>query len=76
MAERVFCARLRTLPETLARSGWKTAGFYGGPYLDPIFGLGRGFERYESCMNPEGANSHQDVTGPRTVAAVERWLSS
>jgi len=63
-----------TLPEVLAESGWKTAGFYGGPYLDPVFGFGRGFERYESCISEEVASSHEDVTGPRTVEAVERWL--
>lgn len=64
-----------TLPEVLSESGWDTAGFYGGPYLDPIFGLGQGFERYESCMSPEAGNSHEDVTGPRTLGAVERWLA-
>jgi len=66
---------LVTLPEVLGESGWDTAGFYGGPYLDPTFGLGQGFERYESCMSPESVDSHEDVTGPRTLAAVERWLA-
>ena len=63
-----------TLAEVLARAGWNTAGFFGGPYLDPAFGFGRGFARYESCMSPQAASSHEDVTGPRTVEAVERWL--
>ena len=63
-----------TLAEALAHSGWKTAGFFGGPYLDPAFGFGQGFERYESCMSPRVESSHEDVTGPRTVEAVERWL--
>ncbi|MFN0009687.1 MAG: sulfatase [Planctomycetota bacterium] len=63
-----------TLPEVLSESDWDTAGFYGGPYLAPIFGLDQGFARYESCMSPEAGSSHQDVTGPRTVDAVERWL--
>ncbi len=80
----------RTLAETLSAGGYRTAGFYGGPYLHPTFGLGQGFETYQSCMTtiadgatgrdvrrfsraPVGA-SHRDVTGPRTVEEVTRWL--
>ena len=82
----------RTLAEILRDAGYQTAGFYGGPYLHPVFGLAQGFEHYESCMaisaelKPEDAlkkvldrddeSSHSDVTGPRTVAAVERYLAS
>jgi arylsulfatase A-like enzyme len=40
---------LPTLAERLGARGWRTAGFYSGPYLDPRFGFGRGFERYQSC---------------------------
>jgi len=39
-----------TLAETLARAGYTTAGFFGGPYLHPTFGVGQGFDHYESCM--------------------------
>jgi arylsulfatase A-like enzyme len=80
----------RTLAEELKAGGYRTAGFYGGPYLHPTFGLGQGFDHYQSCMTtlqddltgeqvrmasraPIGA-SHEDVTGPRTVAEVTRWL--
>jgi arylsulfatase A-like enzyme len=44
---------LTTLAEVLSRHGYRTAGFYSGPYLGPSFGLGRGFERYEACYGPE-----------------------
>jgi arylsulfatase A-like enzyme len=64
-----------TLAEALQHAGWRTAAFYGAPYLDPVFGLDQGFETYASCMSPAAEDSHRDVTGPRTVAAVERWLA-
>lgn len=63
-----------TLAEVLREHGYKTAGFFGGPYLDPTYGFDRGFEHYESCMNREATDSHRDVTGPRTVEAVQGWL--
>ena len=39
------------LPEALAAEGWKTAGFYSGPYLHPAYGFGRGFAEgdYVNC---------------------------
>jgi arylsulfatase A-like enzyme len=38
------------LAEILAKEGYKTGGFYSGPYMHPFFGFGRGFDVYESCM--------------------------
>jgi arylsulfatase A-like enzyme len=67
---------VRTLAEVLHDSGWRTAGFFGGPYLDPSYGFGRGFDRYESCMSPTAESSRLDVTGPRTVEAATRWLDA
>ncbi len=80
----------RTLAEVLKESGYRTAGFFGGPYLHPTFGLSQGFEHYQSCMTalPDAATetairelslsdedpSHSDITGPRTVKEFERWL--
>ena len=80
-----------TLAETLRDAGYATAGFYGGPYLHPTFGLAQGFDHYQSCMAAFGdaaagdavraeararkAAAHADVTGPRTLAAVERFLA-
>jgi arylsulfatase A-like enzyme len=80
---------LKTLAEVLRDAGYQTAGFYGGPYLHPDFGLAQGFETYESCMMPPLAAldgpqiraasqqpsqpAHADVTSPRTVEKVEAW---
>ncbi|MCK6446801.1 MAG: sulfatase [Planctomycetes bacterium] len=79
-----------TLAELLADSGYQTAGFFGGPYLHPTYGLHQGFEHYQSCMTqlPDDltgeavresskqslAASHRDVTSPRTVAEVRKWI--
>lgn len=81
--------RHRTLAEELARSGYHTAGFFGGPYLHPVFGLGDGFEVYENCMASADealdaeafasqsrrvhGESHADITSPRTLAKVLAW---
>jgi len=80
-----------TLAELLRESGYRTAGFFGGPYLHPTFGLAQGFEHYQSCMTTVADDvtddairsesradigaSHHDVNGPRTVAEFERWLT-
>jgi membrane-anchored protein YejM (alkaline phosphatase superfamily) len=74
-----------TLADCLQRRGYRTAGFFGGPYLHPAFGLSKGFETWESCMRPlteeliekgelGGESAHEDVTGPRTVAALAKFL--
>ena len=81
-----------TLAELLKSSGYHTAGFFGGPYLHPTFGLGQGFEVYESCMTTTAAEvdgeelrtsamhpdgpSHADVTGPRTAERVRAWAET
>jgi len=82
----------RTLAEVLGERGYRTAGFFGGPYLHPTFGLGQGFDVYQSCMTTtaddasaetirQGAlygrdRSHADVTGPRTRDEVTRWAAT
>jgi arylsulfatase A-like enzyme len=84
--------RFVTLAEVLHDTGYTTAGFYGGPYLHPTFGLDQGFDTYTSCMTriPEdvsgeeirasakslGNTAHADVTGPRTRDAVATWLKT
>jgi arylsulfatase A-like enzyme len=81
-----------TLAERFRTAGWRTVGFFGGPLLHPVFGLDQGFDAWISCMsapisemeeryNPEAlfeinAQSHRDVTGPRTVDAVRRHLAT
>lgn len=77
--------RQRTLASVLAARGYRTAGFFGGPYLHPAFGLDQGFQTWESCMSREteaqiaagklgGDAAHEDVSGPRTIEAVGRFL--
>ncbi|MFT7669144.1 MAG: arylsulfatase A-like enzyme [Planctomycetota bacterium] len=81
-----------TLAELLGRAGYETAGFYGGPYLHPTFGLGQGFDIYRSCMTttPDAADddlirggashpdgpSHHDITGPRTRDEIRGWAEA
>jgi len=79
-----------TLAEALSAEGYQTVGFWSGPFLDPSFGLGQGFEEYIDCRTPfelpdddnkirrqKVANfeSHGDVTSPRLVAAVSEWMA-
>jgi arylsulfatase A-like enzyme len=79
-----------TLTEVLRDAGYRTAGFFGGPYLHPSFGLAQGFETYLSCMTwrPENLSESEirvkvgqgaprstaDVTGPRTLSRVGEWI--
>jgi len=78
-------SKVETLADCLKRRGYRTAGFFGGPYLHPAFGLSKGFESWESCMTPQteqlitdgklgGESAHEDVSGPRTVAALGKFL--
>lgn len=39
-----------TLAEILKDAGYATSGFFGGPYLAPLFGFGKGFDDYVNCM--------------------------
>jgi arylsulfatase A-like enzyme len=42
-----------TLAEQFKANGYQTAGFYSGPYLDPKYGFGKGFDFYASGMMSE-----------------------
>lgn len=65
-------ADLPTLAERLARAGYRTAGIYSGPYLDPRYGFGRGFERYEGGYGPELARAADELAlANRLVEAVD-----
>jgi len=46
-------ASVPNLTEWTKEKGFRTAGFYSGPYLDPRFGFARGFQRYEACYGRE-----------------------
>lgn len=78
--------RVALLAEVLADAGYRTNGFFSGPYLDPSFGFGRGFEEYRRCYGDElervvatgGSEaeievySHGDVSAARvTNAGIE-----
>jgi arylsulfatase A-like enzyme len=49
------------LTEILRDNGFRTAGFYSGPFLAPAYGFGRGFERYEACYGPKLVNAARDA---------------
>lgn len=40
-----------TLAERFRAAGYRTAGFYAGPYLYPVFGLDQGFAQYVDCTS-------------------------
>jgi arylsulfatase A-like enzyme len=45
------------LQEVLRANGYATLGVFSGPYLEPVFGFARGFERYEQGYGPELARA-------------------
>jgi arylsulfatase A-like enzyme len=50
------------LAEVLLAHGYRTAGFFSGPFLEPQFGFDRGFERYEACYGEDLAAAAQAAT--------------
>ncbi|MCZ6785163.1 MAG: sulfatase [Proteobacteria bacterium] len=80
----------RTLAERLREAGYRTAGFYSGPYLHPSFGLNQGFDVYRSGMTamPELGDeaardfalndlaTHREITGPVVARQVAEWLDA
>lgn len=76
-------AERRTLAEALQAAGYRTAGVWSGPLLDPRFGFGQGFDDYVShAEHTEGdwdaavERSHQEVTGRQTLDKVDALLDS
>jgi arylsulfatase A-like enzyme len=78
-----------TMAEFLQERGYRTGGFWAGPYLHPAWGFAQGFEEYGECVNyrmevnEEGhvrntghANmrSRSGVTGPNTHEHAAAWL--
>ena len=62
-----------TLAEVLADGGYQTSGFYSGPYLDPRYGFGRGFDRYEAAYGEPLTRAAEAERVARQ--AVERSLA-
>ena len=50
-----------TLAGALRARGYRTAGFYSGPYLDPRFGFAQGFDRYEDGYGPALAKASREL---------------
>jgi len=50
-----------TLAERFRDSGYRTAGFYAGPYLHPAFGVAQGFETYKGCAPGLGDLDQDDA---------------
>lgn len=83
-------SEMRTLAEALHAAGYRTAGVWSCPLLDPRFGFGQGFDVYVSHLGSGGADglqnempwderdsqSHQIVTGPSTLERVDELLDS
>lgn len=77
-----------TLAEVLKGQGFRTAGFYTGPYLSYFFGLSQGFDTYENCASEKTDDwlsngdgflkahrlSHKDITSPRLLDRALRWM--
>lgn len=66
------------LPEILRDAGYRTAGFFSGPYLETHFGFDQGFDRYEACYGevsseggqPGGDNTHRMQSSQAITDAV------
>lgn len=66
-----------TIAEILSRAGYRTASFNGGAQLAAVWGLHRGFDRYESDATKRQTESGVVVRDHRLIQGVEktiRWL--
>lgn len=57
-----------TLAEILGNHGYRTAGIYSAPYLDPYWGFARGFETYTPVYGTAGTDISARVAALRTTA--------
>jgi arylsulfatase A-like enzyme len=65
---------LPTLAEILKRAGYRTAGVYSAPYLEPHWGFGRGFDEYRAEYAPAVVAGSQKASEIR--AQVERVVAA
>ena len=49
--DRRLAENRHTLAERLKEAGYATVGFFSGPYLHSVFGVGQGFEEYVDCTS-------------------------
>jgi arylsulfatase A-like enzyme len=59
-----------TMAEILQRHGYRTAGVYSAPYLEPHWGFGRGFDVYQAIYGKEVVAASQQASALR--AEIER----
>ena len=64
---------LVTLAEALQQAGFATASFNGGGELHRVWGLGRGFEVYESATDSTVSEIGQDTLAGQ-VQLAKKWL--
>lgn len=64
-----------TLAEELRAQGYRTAAFVSGYPLRALFGLGRGFDKYDDALAERGGQ-FQDRPAAETVRAALAWLTS
>lgn len=80
----------KTIAEAFQEAGFKTVGFFSGPYLHPFFGLSQGFDMYYDCTSYAEKSidvlkskenvetvvdlSLRDITNPVVLDKVTRWL--
>jgi arylsulfatase A-like enzyme len=57
-----------TLAEILGNNGYRTAGIYSAPYLDPYWGFARGFETYTPVYGATSTGISARVAALRTEA--------
>jgi choline-sulfatase len=62
-----------TLAELARQRGLRTAAFVSGYPLRSLFGLGRGFERYDDAL-PLVGGEWQERAAPETTRAALAWL--
>src|SRR5262249_31981780 len=68
---------LHTLAEVLKRAGYRTAGVYSAPYLEPHWGFGRGFDDYRAEYAPDVVAASRKASEIRVqveqVVAAADW---
>ena len=67
-----LAAGARTLARRFQEAGYRTAGFYCGPYLHPAFGLAQGFDSYEDCSSYPGMMARVAEASGREEARINR----
>ena len=81
-----------TLAEAFQEAGYRTAGFYSGPNLHPVFGFSQGFDAYRDCTSYADQmiavlngkeelqvvldRSDEDITNPIVLKNVVQWLDA